>query len=102
MFTVPTAQFPDTRKQYDMLIFDVYTDGEVRQNNETYSYSYGIWLKYASKFIQNYWWLRSPDTSFFGGDNYVYRVDPSGDVDDDYEGALYSNIGNSYGRNLIT
>lgn len=24
-----------------MLIFDVYTDGEVRQNNGTYSYSYG-------------------------------------------------------------
>ena len=43
---------PDTRRQYDMLIFDVYTDGEVRQNNGTYSYSYGIWLKYASKFIQ--------------------------------------------------
>ena len=33
-----------------MLIFDVYTDGEVRQNNGTYSYSYGIWSKYASKF----------------------------------------------------
>ena len=39
--------------------------------------SYGIWLKYAFKFIQKYWWLRSPRTS---GSRVAYLVNPFGDV----------------------
>ena len=72
-----------------MLIFDVYTDGEVRQNNGTYSYSYGIWWKCASKYIQKYWWLRSPITNISG---VAWRVNRSGVVDD-----YGNNIHSSYG-----
>lgn len=67
---------PDTRRQYDMLIFDVYTDGEVRQNNGTYSYSYG---------------LLSPNTD---GDGWVCCVHSSGFVGDGHNHVNY----NSYGR----
>ena len=45
-----------------MLIFDVYTDGEVRQNNGTYSYSYG-----------------SPVTNFYN--YFAWFVRSGGDLD---------------------
>ena len=57
-----------------MLIFDVYTDGEVRQNNGTYSYSYG---------------KNSPDTS---DSYYAWYVGPDGAV------SIFNyDVDNSYG-----
>ena len=53
----------------------------------------GIWQKYASKFFQKYWWLRSPVTSFGG----AWVVSPSGGVD------LYDyGVWGSYGRICLT
>ena len=57
--------------------------------------SYGIWCDWTIIFFQNYWWLRSPSTAW--GD-YVWLVYPDGDVDYYNEGALYSNVDDSYGR----
>ena len=53
--------------------------------------SYGIWLKYATKFIQKYWWLRSPDVY---NDYNAWDVRSSGEIDDGND----DDIGYSYGR----
>ena len=45
-----------------------------------------------SKFIQKYWWLRSPSTNYFFGNNGAWLVTSSGAADRNY---VYDN---SYGR----
>ena len=76
-----------------MLIFDVYTDGEVRQNNGTYSYSYGKRDNYPIHYSPNYWWLRSPYTDYT---IFAWQVYPEGDVID----FGINNVPDSYGRKI--
>ena len=81
-----------------MLIFDVYTDGEVRQNNGTYSYPYErIHLDRLFQIsFKNYWWLRSPDRS----DYYAWLVWPFGDVHNSYDNGA-NGVDSSYGHTFI-
>ena len=52
--------------------------------------SYGIWSKYASKFIQNHWWLRSPNTE---DTDYSWFVMPFGDVYSHYDYNVFDSCG---------
>lgn len=73
-----------------MLIFDVYTDGEVRQNNGTYSYSYGKRDNYPIHYSPNYWWLRSPYTDYT---IFAWQVYPEGTLPN-----YHGNVDNSCGK----
>lgn len=77
---IPTGS-PHTNWNVGVYLFGINGDITYSSVSADDSYgvgkSYGIWLKYAFKFIQKYWWLRSPYT---GVSVNAWYVMPDGDV----------------------
>ena len=73
--------------------FRISSSGDIDGRNWIFTTgSYGIWQEYTSKFIQKYWWLRSPSTDVFDYD--AWLVLPSGYVSYTVNYFVYD----SYGR----
>ena len=91
MFSYGCTISPDT--DWDDCACYVDPSGNVGYGFNVYG-SYGIWPKYAFKFFQKYWWLRSPATFYDNGG--VFLMASSGDLDYHYDG--FGHL--SYGRTI--
>ena len=84
---IPTVFSPCSNMlNYSEMVWNTGAVGYLTHDVNFVSSSYGI------QNVQNYWWLRSPNT-FSDPDVFAYLVDPSGDF---YYGSLY--VYHSYGR----